>query len=128
MVKEYPESLITAFLTSYKPAEVMQAAGIGKSKYYRLKADPDFQRVLTQRRTELIREAVLKMENFLSEGVEVLLNIIRKEESSDQVKINAVQLLMNQLHTWENTTEILDRIQKLEDAQAQNQDFYGGAL
>ena len=71
-MKEYPESLITAFLTSFKANEIMKVTGISKTKYYRLKNDPDFQKILTDRRSELIREAVLKMESYLSEDVEIL--------------------------------------------------------
>ena len=70
-MKEYPESLITAFLTSYKPAEIMKLTGISKTKYYRLKRDPDFQKILTERRTELVKSAVMKMESYLTEDVHV---------------------------------------------------------
>ena len=121
MVKEYPESLITAFLTSYKPVDVMRSAGISKSKYYSLKADPDFQRVLTERRTEIVKSAVLKMESYLTEDVERLQEIIRDPETKDQIKVNAIQLLMSQLGQWKNTTEILERLQALEDYQRKNQ-------
>ena len=120
-MKEYPENLITAFLTTYKPADIMSLTGISKSKYYRLKRDPTFQRILTERRSEIVKGAVMKMESYLNEDVERLQEIIRKEESSDQVKINAINLLMSQLNTWKNTTEILDRIQALEDAQPKNE-------
>lgn len=120
-MKQYEESLITAFLTSYKPAEIMKLTGISKTKYYRLKRDPDFQRILTQRRTEIIKEAVLKMESYLTEDVEILQGIIRKEDTSDQVKINGINLLMSQLNQWKTTSEILDRLQALEDAQTKSE-------
>ena len=122
-MKEYPESLITAFLTSYKPAEIMKAANISKTKYYRLKADSEFQRVLTERRSEIIREAVLKMESYLSEDVEILQSIIRDSKTSAQVKINAINLLMSQLSNWKPMTEVLERLQQLEDSQTKNNDF-----
>ena len=120
-MKQYEESLITAFLTSYKPAEIMKLTGLSKTKYYRLKRDPDFQRILTQRRTEIIKEAVLKMESYLTEDVEILQGIIRKEDTSDQVQINGINLLMSQLNQWKSTTEILDRLQALEDAQTKSE-------
>jgi len=121
MPKTYPENVITAFLTSYKRSEIMKTAGIGKEKYYVLKNDPDFMRIVTERRDELIKEAVLKMESYLSEDVEILQSIIRKPDTSDQVKINGINLLMSQLNAWKNTTEILARLQALEDAQRLNQ-------
>ena len=109
------------FLTSFKPAEIMKVTGISKSKYYRLKKDRDFQKILTERRTELVKSAVMKMESYLTEDVEILQSIIRKEDTSDQVKINGINLLMSQLNTWKQTTEILDRLQALEDAQTKNE-------
>jgi len=119
-MKEYPESLITAFLTSFKANEIMKVTGISKTKYYRLKNDPDFQKILTDRRSELIREAVLKMESYLSEDVEILQGIIRDQNTKDQVKVNAIQLLMSQLGQWKQITELIARIEALEDAESQN--------
>ena len=121
-MKTYPEEYITAFMTSCKRAEIMKMAGIGKNKYYALKSDPNFMRIVTERRDELIREAVLKMESYLSENVEALQKIIRDPETKDQVRVNALTLFSNQLGQWRNSTEILDRLQKVEDAQRQNRD------
>ena len=121
-MNEYPERLITAFMTSCKRAEIMKRAGIGKNKYYALKTDPDFMRIVTERRDELVREAVLKMESYLSENVEALQKIIRDPETKDHVRVSALTLFSNQLGQWRNSTEILDRLQKVEDAQRQNRD------
>ena len=82
--------------------------------------DPDFQKILTDRRSELIREAVLKMESYLSEDVEILQGIIRDQNTKDQVKVNAIQLLMSQLGQWKQITELIARIEALEDAESQN--------
>lgn len=120
-MKQYPEELITAFLTSCKPAEVMKLTGISKTKFYRLKRDKIFQKILTERRTELVKTAVLKMESYLNEDVEILQKIIRKEDISDQVRINGINLLMSQLATWKQTTDILERLQALEDAQTNSE-------
>lgn len=113
-MKEYPESLITAFLTSCKASEIQQTAKISKTKYYRLKSDPEFQRILTERRTELIKSAVLTMESYLSKDVKILQGIIEDPDTSAQIKINGIQLMLNQLASWKSTTEILERIQNLE--------------
>ena len=120
-MKVYPEELITAFLTSCKPAEIMKLTGISKTKFYRLKRDKIFQKILTERRTELVKTAVLKMESYLNEDVEILQKIIRKEDISDQVRINGINLLMSQLATWKQTTDILERLQALEDAQTKSE-------
>lgn len=122
-MKEYEEHIIAAFLSNWKPKEIQAAAGISKSKYYKLKNDSDFQRILTERRSEIIKEAVWRMEGYLNEDIEILQSIVRDEKTSPQIKINAINLLMTQLNNWKQTTEILDRLQKLEDAQSQNKAF-----
>lgn len=114
--KKYPESLINAFLTSFKASEVMKLANISKTKYYKLKKDENFQKILTDRRNEMIKEAVNKMESYLSEDVDILQNMARDSLIKDQIRINAIQLLMNQLGQWKQITEIISRIEALEEA------------
>ena len=112
--KKYDEALISAFLTSYKPAEIMRTAGISSTKYYSLKNDQEFQKILTERRNIIIREAVLKMESYLNEDVEILQGIIRDPETKPQVKVNAIQLLMNQLVGWKGVTDFMERMEQIE--------------
>lgn len=114
--KKYPEAQINAFLTSFKASEVMKLANISKTKYYKLKKDENFQKILTDRRNEMIKEAVNKMESYLSEDVDILQNMARDSLIKDQIRINAIQLLMNQLGQWKQITEIISRIEALEDA------------
>ena len=122
-MKEYEEHIIAAFLSNWKPKEIQAAAGISKSKYYKLKNDSDFQRILTERRSEIIKEAVWRMEGYLNEDIEILQQIIRDEKNSPQIRINGINLMLSQLNQWKQTSEILDRLQKLEDAQSQNNAF-----
>ncbi len=113
-MKIYEEKDINAFLTSTKAVTIMKTAKIGKTRYYRLKNDPDFQRIVTQRRNDIVKEAVLRMESFLTEDVETLQEIIRNPETKDQVKVNAIQVMLSQLGQWKTYTEIMERLERLE--------------
>ena len=64
----------------------------------------------------MIKEAVNKMESYLSEDVDILQNMARDSLIKDQIRINAIQLLMNQLGQWKQITEIISRIEALEEA------------
>lgn len=124
VLKQYEEHIIVAFLLNWKPKEIQEAAHISKSTYYKLKNDPDFQRILTERRNDVVREAVKKMESYLLEDIDIVQDVIRDPKTSGQVKINGTQLMMNQLNTWKASTEVIDRLQQLEaDAQSQNNAF-----
>lgn len=121
-MREYPEKYITAFMTSSRRSEILKSAKIGKDKYYTLKNDADFMKIVNDRRSEIIKDAVLKMESYLGENVEILQDIIRNPDTKDQVKVNALKLFSDQLGQWKNTSDILERLQHLEDMQGQNAD------
>lgn len=112
--KTYPEKLIAAFLTEIRPIDIQRAAGIGNTKYYALKRDPDFQQVLTERRTEIIQTAVKRMENNFVKNADTLQAIIDDPEVSPQIRVNALRLYGEQFGQWKMTTDILERIQRIE--------------
>ena len=113
-MKIYEEKDINAFLTSTKAVTIMKTAKIGKTRYYRLKNDPEFQRIVTQRRNDIVREAVMKMESYLCKDVEILQQLIEDPETKDQVKVNAIQCMLSQLGQWKTYTEIIERLERLE--------------
>ena len=115
MSKKYDERLINAFCQATKRDEIMKLAQIGKIRYYNLRADPDFMKAVNTRRADICREAVLRMEGYLSEDVDRLQEIIRNPETSAQVRVNAINLLMTQLANWRTATDIEARLLALEE-------------
>lgn len=115
-MKEYPENLIEAFLTSYKLIDIAKVTGIGRETVRRLKNDPEFQAVLTERRSAMVSAAVDKMTAYMTEDVEILQEVIRDPKTSAQTKVNAISVLMGQLQSWTTTTDILRRLQAIERA------------
>ena len=90
MSKKYDERLINAFCQATKRDE-------------------------NTRRADICREAVLRMEGYLSEDVDRLQEIIRNPETSAQVRVNAINLLMTQLANWRTATDIEARLLALEE-------------
>ena len=111
----YDERLISAFCQATKRDEIMKLAQIGKVKYYKLRADPDFMKAVNERRADIVKEAVLRMEGYITEDVERLQEIIRNPETSAQVRVNAINLLMTQLANWRTATDIEARLLALEE-------------
>lgn len=120
-MKSYSERLINAFVSGYKRDEIMQAAGIGKQKYYALKRDPEFIRLVNERRGDIVRGAVMKMESFLTEDVELLQDIITDEEVRPQVRVNAIQLMLTQFNNYKMLTDIQERVENLEKIAGEQQ-------
>lgn len=124
--KTYSEVIITAFLSSSHAKTIQERAGIGKTKYYRLKNDPEFQKILRERSNAIISDAVKKMEGYLSKDIEILQEIIENPNTSAQVKINGINTLLNQLGNWRNSiklAELAEKLEDLEDATGQFETF-----
>ena len=121
MSKKYDERLINAFCQATKRDEIMRLAKIGKIRYYNLRADPDFMKAVNERRADIVKEAVLRMEGYITEDVERLQEIIRSPATKDQIRINAINLLMTQLASWRTATDIEARLLALEEQVENNQ-------
>ena len=115
MSKKYDERLINAFCQATKRDEILKLAKIGKIRYYNLRADPDFMNAVNERRADIVKEAVLRMEGYITEDVERLQEIVRNPKTKDQIKINAINLLMTQLANWRTATDIEARLLALEE-------------
>ena len=108
------ERLIGAFLNNFKMVDIVKETGLTKDTLYRIKKDPDFQRVLRERKDAIIKTAVNKMQGYLVKDVEILQKIAEDPETSAQIKINAIQTLMSQLRDWTTTSDIVTRLEALE--------------
>ena len=72
--------------------------------------------VIRERKDAILKGAVNKMQSYLVKDVEILQQIIEDPETAPQVKLNGIQILMNQLRDWTTTTDIIKRIDALTDA------------
>ena len=121
---KYDEKTITAFATLSKRKEVMEAAGIGRTKYYALRDDVEFMQLVAQRRTETVEAAVKMMEGQLCGNVQKLQNVIDSPPEKAQITINALNLYFSTYQAMKQTGEILLRLDALEKAaRAQNRYF-----
>ena len=109
------EKVINAFLTKYRVVDIMKEAGIGKNTVYKLRNDPAFQKVIRERKDAILKSAVNKMQGYLVKDVEILQEIIEDPETSAQVKINGIRVLMEQLRDWSMRTDIITRLEALEN-------------
>ena len=112
--KNYSEKIVNAFLENDKVVDIMSATGLSRSTIERYRADPELQRILSERKAAFIEAAVLKMQKTLSESADVLQRIIKNEEISPQVRVNAIQVLFTQCRNWTETADILKRLEALE--------------
>ena len=110
----HDERVIGAFLNNFRMVDVMKETGLSKNTVYKIRNDPEFQRVIRERKEAILKTAVNKMQGYLTKDVEILQQIIEDPETSAQTKVNAIQTLMNQLRDWTTTTDIMKKLEALQ--------------
>ena len=115
-MKNYTEDerVIGAFLNNFRMVDVMKETGLSKNTCYKIRNDPEFQKVLRERKEAILKTAVNKMQGYLTRDVEILQEIIEDPNTSAQTKVNAIQTIMNQLREWTTTTDIMKRLEMLQ--------------
>ena len=118
MAKNYceDERVIGAFLNNFRMVDVMRETGLSKNTVYKIRNDPNFQKVIRERKEAILKTAVNKMQGYLTKDVEILQEIIEDPETSAQTKGNAIQTLMNQLRDWTTTTDIMKKLEAIQKA------------
>jgi len=115
--KDYSETVIGAFLKYDKLSDIIEETGLSRNTVAKYRDDPHLQEILANRRVEIIKSSVNKMQASMNECVDVLQSIIRDKEVSPQTRVNAVQIMLNQCKAWTETTDILERLKALENAE-----------
>lgn len=109
------ERVIGAFLNNFRMVDIMRETGLSKNTVYKIRNDPEFQKVIRERKEAILKAAVNKMQGYLTKDVEILQKIIEDPETTAQVKINGIQTLMNQLRDWTTTTDIMKKLEALQE-------------
>lgn len=118
MAKKYTEDerVIAAFMNNFRMTDVMKETGLSKNTVYKIRNDPEFQKVIRERKEAILKTAVNKMQSYLTRDIEVLQEIIEDPETSAQTKVNAIKTLMEQLRDWTTTTDIMKKLEALQKA------------
>lgn len=111
---KYSEKDILAFTKYEKTSDLIRETGKSATTIKRYRADPELQKIVRERRNEMMSAAVVTMQNYLSEGAEELIKVIRDPDTSAQTRVNAIQILFNQCRDWMTTTDLQKRIEDVE--------------
>lgn len=114
--KQYDERIISAFLTNYRMTDIIRETRLSKNTAYRYKRDPEFQKVIQERKTAILQAAVNRMSSYMVQNVETLQAIAEDPEVNPAVRVSAINTIMTQLRGWLTTTELSERLTALEEA------------
>lgn len=117
MAKDYThdERVIGAFLSNFRMVDVIKELKISKATAYKIRNDPAFQKVLRERKDAILQAAVEKMRGYMLQDTGILQDIIEDPETPAQTRVNAIQILMGQLREWLSTTDIIRRLEAIEN-------------
>jgi len=108
--------LLTALLDESTISKAAEKAGITRATAYKYLQDKDFQRELNRRRSECVGDAVRYLQSKLALCNETLVKIIKSDDTSDQVKINAINAIYSNCKSMTETAEIVVRLENIEKA------------
>ena len=110
----FTEDVISAVLEHDKISDVMRTTGLSRNTVTKYRDDPQLQDILNQRRVQIIRRSVQKMQQSLTDCVNVLNRIISNDKISPQIRVNAIQVMMSQCKSWTETVDLVERVEALE--------------
>lgn len=116
MAKNYceDERVIAAFLNNFRAVDVMRETGLSKTTVYKIRNNPEFRKVIRERKEAILKTAVNKMQSLMLSDVEALQAIIEDPETPRQVRINAINTKWTHMKEWVTTTDIMKRLEALQ--------------
>lgn len=116
-MKEYSEEIIDAFMFNAKLVDISRQSGLSLSQVKRLRKNADFQKIIRQRKDEIIRTSVNRMQAYFIMDVDVLQNIIKNKDINPQTRIYAISVLFSSLKDWMTISDLVERMDNIEKEQ-----------
>lgn len=89
------EEIIAAILLQGSISKAAEALGISIRTVYERRKDADFRLLYANARADIMREAVTKMQGYLSEAVEEIAKIMRDQSTNPATRLQAAQTLIS---------------------------------
>lgn len=106
---------LKAMLEESTISKAAEKAQITRYTAYKYLKDREFQSELNRRRGECINDTVRYLQGKLSLCNETLVSIIENPETSDQIKINAINAIYANCKAMTETAEIITRLEQVEE-------------
>lgn len=106
---------LKAMLEESTISKAADRAGITRKTAYNYLQNKDFQKELNRRRGECITDTVRFLQSKLALCNETLVSIIENPDTSDQIKINAINAIYTNCKSMTETAEIITRLEQVEE-------------
>ena len=106
---------LQAMLEESTLSKAAERIGISRTTAHKYLKDEDFQKELNRRRGECINDTVRYLQGKLALCSETLVAIIENPDTSDQIKINAINAIYTNCKSMTETAEIITRLEQVEE-------------
>ena len=90
-----------------------------KTLYSRMKKE-QFRKTYNDAKADLLKSATAKMQKYLVDACDVIADIMRDKETSQQVRLNASDAIIRNTIKLLEQTDIIERIEHLEEQTKEN--------
>ena len=108
------ETLINGLLCNTSVSATARATGISETTIYRYLNDPAFVDAYEERRREMMRDSCHALQANMGGAIEELVKIIKAPETSPQIRLNAIDMLLRHSYRMTEQMDILSRLEQLE--------------
>ena len=113
-MKKYNEDVINAFALYQRTVDLMKATGLSHTTIVKYKKDEELLELANQRRGEIIKTTVNRLQGEMINSLRVLCKIRDNERVNPQVRVSACNSIFNNCRAWTETVDILERVEALE--------------
>ena len=118
MARNNSENIVLAgLLTHATVAKTATATGISESTIFKYLRDPAFKERYEAAKLEQLEQSTATLQANITKAVNAIVAVIESPQSSQQVKLNAADMLLRNSFRFTEQVEVLKRLDKLEKAQ-----------
>ena len=115
-------NFIDTYLNSKNMTETCKKLNITRSTAYRYLKEDIVKAEIDKRRSELISNTTLFLQDSLQECSKTLMDIIKDQNTSPQVKINAINSIFSNCNKLTETNDILTKLADIEERLANQEE------
>lgn len=114
------DKYMVALLTSSTKAEAYKAAHISKATANRIEQEPDFIEQYNKIRRQAMEKTSDKLQGLASKAVDTLASVMDSKQATPTEKTRAAKIVLDGAYNAQQTQDILNRLDKLEQEQAED--------
>ena len=114
------DKYMMALLTSSTKAEAYKVAHISKATANRIEQEPDFIEQYNKIRRQAMEQTSDKLQGLAAKAVDTLAGVMDSEQATPTEKTRAAKIVLDGAYNAQQTQDILNRLDKLEQEQAED--------